>query len=238
MGSIRAAPPHGFVSEGPWTYLITGATGFLGRHILQSLRRITPDSRVVIVVRDRSSWENQSWRAEAGEVQVMTGSLLDISGWKNDPLLARVDGIFHLAAVVKHTRASPEEMVRINVDATLNMVRLAAEKKCRLVFASSSGTVGCSRERGPAPNEDAPYCDEVVGKWPYYASKIYQERLAFEPGVKAFPRALALAEVNWSPVTGRSFDAFVHRLNGQYPFLDRLKVNYRKPDAETTRRAP
>jgi hexosaminidase len=54
----------------------------------------------------------------------------------------------------------------------------------------------------------------------------------------AFPRALALAEVNWSPVAGRDFESFVRRLNAQYPLLDRLKVNYRKPDAETTRRGP
>ena len=54
----------------------------------------------------------------------------------------------------------------------------------------------------------------------------------------AIPRALALAEVIWSPVAGRNFDSFAWRLNAQYPLLDRLKVNYRKPDAETTRREP
>ena len=53
----------------------------------------------------------------------------------------------------------------------------------------------------------------------------------------AFPRALALAEVAWSPTEGRSFENFVSRLNVQYHRLDRLQVNYRKPDAETIRRA-
>jgi hexosaminidase len=52
----------------------------------------------------------------------------------------------------------------------------------------------------------------------------------------SFPRALALAEVSWSPSSGRSFEDFTHRLNAQYPLLDRLRVNYRRPDAETTRR--
>ena len=54
----------------------------------------------------------------------------------------------------------------------------------------------------------------------------------------AFPRALALAEVNWSPVGGRGFENFIARLNTQYRLLDRMQVNYRKPDAETTRRTP
>lgn len=51
----------------------------------------------------------------------------------------------------------------------------------------------------------------------------------------AFPRALALAEVAWSPSTGRTFEAFIPRLNSQYVLLDRRQVRYRKPDAETTR---
>jgi hexosaminidase len=49
----------------------------------------------------------------------------------------------------------------------------------------------------------------------------------------AFPRALALAEGVWSPAEGRSFEGFVSRLNAQYARLDRLQVNYRKPDAAT-----
>jgi hexosaminidase len=53
----------------------------------------------------------------------------------------------------------------------------------------------------------------------------------------AFPRALALAEVTWSPAEGRSFENFITRLNPQYATLDRWQVNYRRPDAETVRRA-
>jgi len=51
-----------------------------------------------------------------------------------------------------------------------------------------------------------------------------------------FPRALALAEVVWSPVEGRRFEDFLSRLDAQYAYLDRWQVNYRKPDAETARR--
>ena len=54
----------------------------------------------------------------------------------------------------------------------------------------------------------------------------------------AFPRALALAEVNWSPAARRSFEDFIRRLDAQYPLLDRWQVNYREPDAETTRQEP
>lgn len=188
MGSIRATSPHGFVSGAQTAYLITGATGFLGRHIIEALRRARPDARLVVLVREAGSWERQSWRDEAGKVDVVTGSLVQIEEWKNDPRLDSIEGIFHLAAGVMHSRSAPEEMIQVNVDGTESMVRLAGEKKCRMVFASTSGTVGCSRDASAAPDEDAPFAERIVGGWPYYASKIQAEKkaraLANELGVE------------------------------------------------------
>ena len=47
----------------------------------------------------------------------------------------------------------------------------------------------------------------------------------------AFPRALALAEVLWTPAKGRNLAGFLGLLDGQLAQLDHLKVNYRKVDA-------
>jgi hexosaminidase len=46
----------------------------------------------------------------------------------------------------------------------------------------------------------------------------------------AYPRALALAEVGWSPPEMRDYDDFVARLRAVLPMLDRLGVNYRPLD--------
>jgi hexosaminidase len=43
-----------------------------------------------------------------------------------------------------------------------------------------------------------------------------------------YPRALALAEVAWSPKTAKDFDGFKNRVKAQMPLLDDLKVNYCK----------
>jgi hexosaminidase len=48
----------------------------------------------------------------------------------------------------------------------------------------------------------------------------------------AYPRALALAEVLWSPKSSRSWTSFSARLPFALRGLDRLKVNYRLPDVE------
>jgi hexosaminidase len=48
----------------------------------------------------------------------------------------------------------------------------------------------------------------------------------------AYPRALALAEVVWSPKENRDWSNFVQRLPHQFMLLDRKNVNYRKPKPE------
>jgi hexosaminidase len=48
----------------------------------------------------------------------------------------------------------------------------------------------------------------------------------------AWPRALALAEVLWSPRASRSWESFDARLPHALRSLDALKVNYRLPDVE------
>lgn len=46
----------------------------------------------------------------------------------------------------------------------------------------------------------------------------------------AFPRMLALSEVNWSPLESKNFDDFKRRLSAQFPRLDKQNVNYRIPE--------
>ena len=48
----------------------------------------------------------------------------------------------------------------------------------------------------------------------------------------AYPRALALAEVAWSPKSARDFESFRRRLLPRLLGLDRLAVNYRFPSAD------
>lgn len=45
----------------------------------------------------------------------------------------------------------------------------------------------------------------------------------------AFPRAIALAEVNWTAKENRSFDDFYARLQSHYSILQKLNVNYYRP---------
>lgn len=204
------------------TYLITGATGFLGRHMLESLRRNAPKAHLLVLVRSHASWEKQPWMKELGDIEVVTGPLYPSDAWKNDPRLTHLDGIFHLAADVKHSRREVTDMVSTNIEGTLSMVRLAAEKKCRLLFVSSSGTVSCAPRPGQGKNEDAPFCEDIVRNWPYYASKVKAEKdarhLAQELGVTFIvfrpPVLLGPGDHRF-----RSTSTVLRLLRGKLPFI-------------------
>jgi dihydroflavonol-4-reductase len=72
--------------------------------------------------------------------------------------------------------------MRLHVDGTRRVLEKMAEHGVkRMVLASTSGTIGVSKDE-EVLDESAPYAEDIVAGWPYYASKIYQERLAFEHG--------------------------------------------------------
>ena len=122
------------------------------------------------------------------DVDTIVGSVTEPAAWTDAPALGGLRGVVHLAAVVRHSRRDADEVYRTNVHGTESMVRLAAAHRCRLVFVSTSGTVGCFRRPGAGADEHAPYCETDVSRWPYYASKIEAEkrarRLADQLGVQ------------------------------------------------------
>ncbi len=156
--------------------LLTGATGFLGRHIIASLTE--RNAKVVALVRRRSEWNRQDWTAPYPTVDLIEGGITGSEGWTGDRRLLGTTGIIHTAAIVRHSRRSPEDIYETNVEGTLRMVRLAAKLGARLVFVSTAGTVACFRSPAQRADEDADYVDRVVRDWPYYDSKVKAERAA------------------------------------------------------------
>jgi dihydroflavonol-4-reductase len=144
--------------------LVTGASGFLGRHVLEALAAQEPRRTRVALARDPDALRAQPWLAP--DVEIVRGSLTEPGAW--------------LAATVRHSRSDPEPMLRTNVEGTLAALRAAAERSCRVVFASTSGTVACFASEREVAYEDAPFCESAVARWPYYVSKIRAEQRARE----------------------------------------------------------
>jgi len=154
------------------TVLVTGATGFLGEHLCRVL--VERGHTVRGLARSRSAV-----LSEIG-VEHVRGDVLD--GPELDRALAGTTAVFHLAGAVSRDPDDAQRMMRLHVDGTRRVLeRMAAAKIQKMVLASTSGTIGVSKDE-EILDENAPYAEEIVAGWPYYASKIYQERLAFEHG--------------------------------------------------------
>ncbi len=215
------------MTRGPW--LVTGASGFLGRHVLQQINAQTPDQRIIALVRSLEEWEGMEWTRSLTGVDALVGGVTAPERWADDDKLARLGGVLHMAALVRHGRAGSEEVYFTNVEGTRAMVRVAARYRCRMVFVSTSGTVGCFRTPGETADEDAPYCEREVARWPYYDSKVRAEkearRLAQELGVVLVivrpPVLLGPGDHRF-----RSSNHVTRFLDGKLPFLIRGGMHF------------
>lgn len=215
------------MTQGPW--LVTGASGFLGRHVLQQVNAQLPDQQVIALVRSREEWEAMDWTRSLSGVETLVGGVTAPELWATGEKDARLGGILHLAALVKHSRADSKEIYFTNVEGTRAMVRMAARYRCRMVFVSTSGTVGCFSTPGQTADEDAPYCEREVANWPYYDSKVRAEkearRLSEELGVELVivrpPVLLGPGDHRF-----RSSSHVTRLLDGKLPFLIRGGMHF------------
>jgi farnesol dehydrogenase len=149
--------------------LMTGATGFLGRHIVSEL---APRHSLRLLVRRGSSRE----RFPAG-VEFAEGDVTDRESLKR--AVDGCDAVVHAAALVK-ILAPREQFDRINVGGLENVLAAAeaAGTVERIVYVSSFMALGPT-ERGPGGvlDESAPPSDRV---WinDYERTKTLSDRLA------------------------------------------------------------
>jgi dihydroflavonol-4-reductase len=155
--------------------LVTGGTGFLGAHLVAALRERGEPVRVLS--------RGPAPELDALGAEVVAGDVTrDLEG--ATPLARALDGvdrIFHLAGFVSRHADDGQRMMRVHVDGTRRLFQAAHQAAVRrIVLASTSGTIAVSRTPEPILDERAPYPVEIVSGWPYYLSKIYQEKLALD----------------------------------------------------------
>jgi len=125
-------------------YLITGGAGFIGSHLADHLTR-RGDSVILLDDLSAGNLWNVSHLLDGGsepKATLYVGTVQDSS--LVDELVSRVDGIFHLAAVVGMRRvlASPELTVRTHVTGGRNVLSAASRRAVPLLIASSSEVYG------------------------------------------------------------------------------------------------
>jgi len=148
--------------------LLTGATGFLGSHLLPLLAGSGHSLRVLA--------RGEAPVAEALGAEVVRGALQDRAVLRR--ALDGVEALYHLAGQVDFDPRDPAALFDLHVQGTRALLEEAhAAGVRRAILASSSGTIGISREERVATEEDD-HPLAIASRWPYYLSKIYQEKAA------------------------------------------------------------
>jgi nucleoside-diphosphate-sugar epimerase/predicted dehydrogenase len=151
------------------TVLVTGAAGFLGRHLASALLRCGAEVRMLVRDPSRVSFELER------DAEVVPGNLGD-----REAVAAAVDGsdlVFHCAAVTTNNVAWKTHQ-ETNIDGTRVVLEEALRAGVeRVVHVSSVVVYGVESGNGPV-SESAPY-DEDRDRWAYYLrSKLAADRIA------------------------------------------------------------
>jgi dihydroflavonol-4-reductase len=119
-----------------------------------------------------------AWVRELG-VEVVEGSITERAD-----VARAVDGVaevYHLAGRVSRDAGDARAMYAIHVEGTRYLCEAARAANVKsIVMASTSGTIAVTETGEVVPDEDWPPPLEIIARWPYYASKFYQERTALE----------------------------------------------------------
>src|SRR5262245_29816367 len=150
--------------------LITGATGFLGRHLATLLRK-SGHEVIALCRKSAPSLESEG-------VIVRHGDVLDAASVR-----AAADGcaaLLHCAGKVSRKPEDAEELYKVHVEGTkITLDACRAAGVPRVVLASTSGVVAVTKDPS-VRNEEAEAPIDIISRWPYYRSKLYAEKAAFD----------------------------------------------------------
>ncbi|HRH43297.1 MAG TPA: NAD-dependent epimerase/dehydratase family protein, partial [Pyrinomonadaceae bacterium] len=151
--------------------LITGGTGFLGKHLVQQFLDAGQKNLRVMAS------SVPAWMKDAG-VEPFAGSVTNpnhvAKATKN------CEAIYHLAGKVSFDYDGARQMNKLHVEGTRLLCEAAKENGVKnFILASSSGTSAITDD-GTITDETYPQPVEILSKWAYYASKYYQEKTALK----------------------------------------------------------
>jgi len=194
--------------------LLTGGTGFLGRHIADCLRSAGHTVRVLCRSEDPGL-------AQMG-CQVFRGDILDEQRVKD--AMVGIDAVIHAAGLVSRDETDRSLMMRVHIEGTRYVMAAAqAEGVRRVVHMSTSGTLAVSEDAKMVRHEDDGVPLELIARWPYYLSKWLGERAALSaaesPGAPEVVVLNPTLTLGPGDVRGSSTNEIRRFLNRQIPVV-------------------
>jgi NAD dependent epimerase/dehydratase len=155
--------------------LVTGADGFIGSHLTETLVRAGYDVRAFVLYNsfDSRGWLDRCAEDVRGRFEVFAGDIRDPYGVRT--ALKGCDAVLHLAALIgiPYSYHSPETYVDTNIKGTLNVVQAARDLELTKVIHTSTSEVYGTARFVPITEEHP-----LQGQSPYSASKIGADQIA------------------------------------------------------------
>jgi len=167
--------------------LITGAGGFIGSHLVETVAPLAAGVRALVRYNGRNDLGNLE-HVEAGvrdAVDIIAGDVRD--PWCVANAARGMDVVFHLAALIgiPYSYHAPQSYVETNISGTLNVLQAAREAGCQKVLITSTSEVYGTAQYVPIDERHPQQAQS-----PYSASKIAADRIA-----ESFFRSFALPVV-------------------------------------------
>jgi NAD dependent epimerase/dehydratase len=155
--------------------LVTGAAGFIGSHLVESLARDGAEVRAFVRYNSRNDygWLEQLDDTLSDEVEIFRGDLANPEAVHN--AVRDCDTIFHLGALIPipYSYQHPREFVEANVAGTLNVLEACRREPVRRLVHTSTSEVYGTALRVPIDEEHP-----LNAQSPYAATKIGADQLA------------------------------------------------------------
>jgi len=156
--------------------LITGADGFIGSHLTETLARQGHSVRAFVFYNSFNSWGwlDHAPRDIRDDLDVFAGDIRDPHGVHE--AMKGCDAVLHLAALIgiPYSYHSPDTYVDTNVKGTLNVLQAARQLGVRRVIHTSTSEVYGTAQFVPITE-----MHPLKGQSPYSATKIAADQLAY-----------------------------------------------------------
>lgn len=135
------------------TILITGGAGFIGSNLAFYFQKNFPEATVVVLdcFRNEETFSNGNLKSFGHFKNLLGFKGIVISGNINDKSLLqnlendyKFDYIFHQAAISDTTVNEQDLMLKTNVNAYEDLLKIAIKHKANMIYASSAATYGDS----------------------------------------------------------------------------------------------
>lgn len=216
-----------------WTgkkVLVTGAGGFIGSHLAETLVQAGASVTAMVHYNAGSLIGNLAFvdRRARADMNIVAGNIED-----SDFMYHAIKGkeiVLHLAALIAipYSYEAPRSYVRTNVEGTLNVLEAARHHEVGRVVHTSTSEVYGTALRVPI-GEDHP----LQGQSPYSASKIGADKLA-----ESYHRSFGTPVVTLRPFNTfgprQSARAFIPTIISQALLRDEVRLGSLTPERDMT----